>query len=50
MWESAKKSYDAKIDIVESQITAKFRDRLGAAKSANEMFRVFSKFNPLFFR
>jgi dynein heavy chain 1 len=50
MWESAKKQYDQKIDIVESLITARFRDRLGAAKSANEMFRVFSKFNPLFFR
>lgn len=50
LWEAAKKQYEQKIDRVESQITAKLRDRLGSAKSANEMFRVFSKFNALFFR
>eukprot|EP00916_Digyalum_oweni_P025987 GHVL01042788.1.p1 GENE.GHVL01042788.1~~GHVL01042788.1.p1 ORF type:complete len:2866 (+),score=438.01 GHVL01042788.1:781-8598(+) len=49
-WEAAKKQYDDKIDRVESQITSKLRDRLGAAKTASEMFRVFSKFNALFFR
>lgn len=36
--------------ITVSQITARLRDKLGRAKSANEMFRVFSKFNALFFR
>lgn len=50
MWEQARKQYELKIDRVESQITAKLRDKLGSAKSANEMFRVFSKFNALFFR
>lgn len=35
---------------VENQIIARLRDRLGTAKSANEMFRVFSKFNALFVR
>ena len=42
--------YDARIERVEAQITAKLRDRLATAKNANEMFRVFSKFNALFFR
>jgi dynein heavy chain 1 len=50
MWEAALKRYDSRIDRVESHITAKLRDRLATAKSANEMFRVFSKFNALFFR
>ena len=50
MWEMAKKQYEQKIDRVESQITTKLRDRLGIAKSANEMFRVFAKFNALFIR
>uniref|UniRef100_A0A0G4FLJ2 Dynein heavy chain, cytoplasmic n=1 Tax=Chromera velia CCMP2878 TaxID=1169474 RepID=A0A0G4FLJ2_9ALVE len=49
-WEAAKKAYDDKIDRAEGQITSKLRDRLGAAKGASEMFRVFSKFNALFFR
>lgn len=49
-WDLARKQYEQRIDRVESQITAKLRDKLGSAKSANEMFRVFSKFNALFFR
>ena len=35
---------------VENQIIARLRDRLGTARNANEMFRVFSKFNALFVR
>lgn len=35
---------------MENQIIARLRDRLGTAKNANEMFRVFSKFNALFVR
>jgi len=50
IWDSSLKRYDARVDRVESHITAKLRDRLATAKSANEMFRVFSKFNALFFR
>src|SRR4051812_22817328 len=50
MWEAALKKYDSRIDRVESQITAKLRDRLATAKNAHEMFRVFSKFNALFVR
>lgn len=50
MWENAMKKYDARIDRVEAQITAILRDKLATAKNANEMFRVFSKFNALFVR
>lgn len=49
-WEAAQKAYDSRIDRVESQVTAKLRDRLGASKTSSEMFRVFSQFNALFFR
>ena len=35
---------------VENQIIARLRDRLGTARNASEMFRVFSRFNALFVR
>jgi dynein heavy chain 1 len=35
---------------VETHITDQLCDRLATAKNASEMFRVFSKFNALFFR
>ncbi|EFA77050.1 cytoplasmic dynein heavy chain [Heterostelium album PN500] len=50
IWSNAQKRYNSRIDRVESYITTKLRDRLAIAKNANEMFRVFSKFNVLFFR
>lgn len=49
-WEAARKAYDDRIDRVESQLTARLRDRLGASTTSTEMFRVFSQFNALFFR
>lgn len=42
--------YDERIDRVETRITAKLRDQLGTARNANEMFRIFSRFNALFIR
>ena len=42
--------YDERIDRVETRITARLRDQLGLAKNANEMFRIFSRFNALFVR
>jgi len=50
LWEAALKRYDSRIDRVETQITSILRDKLATAKNANEMFRVFSKFNALFVR
>ncbi|XP_017053188.1 dynein heavy chain, cytoplasmic isoform X2 [Drosophila ficusphila] len=49
-WEAAVKRYEEKIDRVETRITAHLRDQLGTAKNANEMFRIFSRFNALFVR
>ncbi|RUS77140.1 hypothetical protein EGW08_015096 [Elysia chlorotica] len=49
-WEAAVKRYDERIDRVETRITARLRDQLGTARNANEMFRIFSRFNALFVR
>jgi dynein heavy chain 1 len=50
MWQDARVAYDKCIDRVETQIASKLTDRLAATSKADEMFRVFSKFNALFFR
>lgn len=49
-WDAALARYEERIDRVESCITARLRDQLGTAKSANEMFRIFSRYNVLFVR
>ncbi|CAL4060939.1 unnamed protein product, partial [Meganyctiphanes norvegica] len=50
MWQAAHKRYEDRIDRVETRITSRLRDQLGTAKNANEMFRIFSRFNALFVR
>jgi dynein heavy chain 1 len=50
LWESATRRYDERIERVEARMTARLRDQLGTAKNANEMFRIFSRFNALFVR
>jgi dynein heavy chain 1 len=50
LFHSADTRYDERIDRVETRITSRLRDQLGTAKNANEMFRIFSKFNALFVR
>eukprot|EP00112_Aurelia_sp_Birch-Aquarium-sp1_P023013 Seg670.8 transcript_id=Seg670.8/GoldUCD/mRNA.D3Y31 product="Cytoplasmic dynein 1 heavy chain 1" protein_id=Seg670.8/GoldUCD/D3Y31 len=50
LWELSVKRYDERIDRVETRITSRLRDQLGTAKNANEMFRIFSRFNALFVR
>ena len=42
--------YAERIDVVETRIAAHLRDQLGTAKNANEMFRIFSRYNALFVR
>ncbi len=42
--------YDERIDRVETRIAARLRDQLGSARNANEMFRIFSRYNALFVR
>ncbi|KAG8248503.1 Cytoplasmic dynein 1 heavy chain 1, partial [Homalodisca vitripennis] len=49
-WEAGVARYEERIDRVETRITAHLRDQLGTAKNANEMFRIFSRFNALFVR
>lgn len=50
LFEQAEEKYNERTSRVENSIIARLRDRLGTAKTASEMFRVFSKFNPLFVR
>ena len=49
-WDRAETVYNERTARVENSIIARLRDRLATAKNANEMFRVFSKFNALFVR
>ncbi|XP_026482181.1 dynein heavy chain, cytoplasmic isoform X8 [Ctenocephalides felis] len=49
-WDAAVRRYEDRIDRVETRITAHLRDQLGTARNANEMFRIFSRFNALFVR
>ncbi|KAF2838922.1 hypothetical protein M501DRAFT_1004768 [Patellaria atrata CBS 101060] len=50
IWAQAEETYNERTSRVENSIIARLRDRLATAKAANEMFRVFSKFNALFVR
>lgn len=50
IWAQAETTYNQRTSRVENSIIARLRDRLAIAKSANDMFRVFSKFNALFVR
>lgn len=50
IWAQAESTYNERTSRVENSIIARLRDRLAMARTANEMFRVFSKFNALFVR
>ncbi|CAH0480997.1 unnamed protein product [Peronospora belbahrii] len=49
-WKNLRKTYDLCIDRVEGRIISSLTSRLSATSNADEMFRVFSKYNALFFR
>ena len=49
-WIHEEIAYNERTSRVENSIIARLRDRLATAKNANEMFRVFSKFNALLVR
>ncbi|ELR09608.1 Dynein heavy chain, cytoplasmic [Pseudogymnoascus destructans] len=49
-WAQQETAYNERTARVENSIIARLRDRLATANSANEKFRVFSKFNALFVR
>lgn len=50
IWVTAESAYNERVGRVENQIISRLRERLAGARNANEMFRVFSKFNALFVR
>ncbi|KAL7421138.1 dynein heavy chain [Cryptotrichosporon argae] len=50
IWYAAEVAYNDRVARIENQIISRLRDRLATAKTAQEMFRVFSKFNTLFVR
>ncbi|ETN45168.1 uncharacterized protein HMPREF1541_10045 [Cyphellophora europaea CBS 101466] len=50
IWVQAELQYTERTSRVENSIIARLRDRLATAKTANEMFRVFAKFNALLVR
>ena len=50
LFAAAEATYDEKIGRVESLIISELRDWLGSSRGANDMFRVFSRFNSLFIR
>ena len=49
-WVQAEMQYNERTSRVENSIIARLRDRLATSRTANEMFRVFSKFNALLVR
>jgi dynein heavy chain 1 len=49
-WEEILKAYNENINSLESKITGELREQLATAKSADEMFRIFPRFNALFDR
>ena len=49
-WSIGSQMYEKRLEKTEERITRLLSDKLESAKSADEMFRVFATFNPLFFR
>jgi dynein heavy chain 1 len=50
IWYTAEVAYNDRVARIENQIISRLRDKLATTKTAQEMFRVFSKFNTLFVR
>ena len=50
IWYTAETAYNDRVARIENQIISRLRDKLATARNAQEMFRVFSKFNALFVR
>lgn len=49
-WTEANRFYNERINSVENQLAAQFREQLGSTRSAEEMFKIFSRYNLLFYR
>ncbi len=50
IWYTAETAYNDRVARIENQIISRLRDKLATARNAQEMFRVFSRFNALFVR
>lgn len=50
IWYAAEVAYNDRVARIENQIISRLRDKLATTATAQEMFRVFSKFNTLFVR
>ncbi|KAK9469716.1 dynein heavy chain, N-terminal region 1-domain-containing protein [Lipomyces arxii] len=50
IWNAAERVFNQRTSRIEDSIIANLRNCLATAKTANEMFRVFSRFNALFIR
>jgi dynein heavy chain 1 len=50
IWYAGEVAYNDRVSRIENQIISRLRDKLATTKTAQEMFRVFSKFNTLFVR
>ena len=50
IWYAAETAYNDRVGRIENQIISRLRDKLATARNAQEMFRVFSRFNTLFVR
>lgn len=49
-WVTARQAYEKRLEKIEEHIISLLEEQLSTAKTADDMFRVFSVFNPLFFR
>lgn len=50
LWSSNVQQYERRLEKVEERVTRIIEDKLSSAKTADDMFRIFALFNPLFFR
>ena len=50
VWTNVRSMYEKRLEKAEERVTRLLEDRLSGADSADDMFRIFSTFNALFFR
>lgn len=50
VWAQANRFYNERIARVETHLATQFREQLASTRSAEEMFKIFSRYNLLFYR
>jgi dynein heavy chain 1 len=50
VWTQANRFYNERINRVENHLATQFREQLASTHSAEEMFKIFSRYNLLFYR